>query len=83
MIPEPGQPQQPEHRTRDVFGDDAPKEECGVVGISTSGDDAARMAFFGLYALQHRGQEAAGIAVSDGRAVRIHKDQGLVSQVFH
>ncbi len=67
----------------DVFGDDAPKEECGVVGISTAGNDAARMAFFGLYALQHRGQEAAGIAVSDGRAVRIHKDQGLVSQVFH
>lgn len=61
---------------------DRPKEECGVLGISTVGDDAARSAFFGLYALQHRGQEAAGIAVSDGRAVRIHKGQGLVSQVF-
>ncbi len=61
---------------------DRPKEECGVVGISTRGDEAARLAFFGLYALQHRGQEAAGIAVSDGRAVRMHKDMGLVSQVF-
>ncbi len=62
--------------------DDTPKEECGVVGISSSDDTAARMAFFGLYALQHRGQEAAGIAVADGRAVRVHKDMGLVSQVF-
>lgn len=61
---------------------DRPKEECGVLGISIAGDDAARSAFFGLYALQHRGQEAAGIAVSDGRAVRVHKGQGLVSQVF-
>ncbi len=61
---------------------DRPSEECGVIGISTRGDDAARLAFFGLYALQHRGQEAAGIAVSDGRAVRVHKDTGLVSQVF-
>ncbi|MDA3040418.1 MAG: amidophosphoribosyltransferase [Actinomycetota bacterium] len=61
---------------------DRPSEECGVIGISTRGGDAARLAFFGLYALQHRGQEAAGIAVSDGRAVRVHKDTGLVSQVF-
>ncbi len=61
---------------------DRPKEECGVIGISTSKSDAARIAFFGLYALQHRGQEAAGIAVADGRAVRVHKGQGLVSQVF-
>ena len=41
------------------------------------------MAFFGLYALQHRGQEAAGIAVSDGQSIRMHKDVGLVSQVFN
>ena len=61
---------------------DRPKEECGVLGISTTSGDAARLAFFGLYALQHRGQEAAGIAVADGRAVRVHKDQGLVSQIF-
>jgi len=61
---------------------DRPKEECGVIAISTTNGDAARLAFFGLYALQHRGQEAAGIAVADGRAVRVHKGQGLVSQVF-
>lgn len=61
---------------------DSPKEECGVIAVDTMGDDAARLSFFGLYALQHRGQEAAGIAVADGRAVRIHKGQGLVAQVF-
>ncbi|MEM7275310.1 MAG: amidophosphoribosyltransferase [Actinomycetota bacterium] len=61
---------------------DRPTEECGVLAIATPGDDVARSAFFGLYALQHRGQEAAGIAVSDGRAVRLHKGQGLVNQVF-
>ncbi len=64
------------------FALDRPREECGVVGISSAAGDAARLAYFGLYALQHRGQEAAGIAVSDGRAVRVHKDTGLVSQVF-
>lgn len=62
---------------------DRPKEECGVLAIAAPGDDVARSAFFGLYALQHRGQEAAGIAVSDGRAVRLYKGQGLVNQVFH
>ena len=61
---------------------DSPKEECGVIAVDTHSDDAARLSFFGLYALQHRGQEAAGIAVADGRAVRIHKGQGLVAQVF-
>ncbi len=61
---------------------DRPREECGVLGLASSSDDVARAAFFGLYALQHRGQEAAGIAVSDGRAVRVHKGVGLVNQVF-
>ncbi len=71
--------------TRPVYDPDhdLPKEECGVMGISSSGQEAARQAFFGLYALQHRGQEAAGIAVADGRAVRLHKGQGLVNQVFN
>ncbi|HEY4333231.1 MAG TPA: amidophosphoribosyltransferase, partial [Ilumatobacteraceae bacterium] len=51
----------------DGDGDDTPHEECGVLGISTPhGEGVAQMAFFGLFALQHRGQEAAGIAVSDG-----------------
>jgi amidophosphoribosyltransferase len=61
---------------------DKPHDECGVIGISAPGDDAARLTYFGLHALQHRGQEAAGIAVSDGERVRLHKDAGLVWQVF-
>lgn len=61
---------------------DSPKEECGVLGIYAPGEDVARMAFFGLFALQHRGQEAAGLAVSDGQIIRLQKDVGLVSQVF-
>lgn len=61
---------------------DTPHEECGILGIFAPHEDVARMAFFGLFALQHRGQEAAGIAVSDGESVRMHKEMGLVSQVF-
>ncbi|MEW6284448.1 MAG: class II glutamine amidotransferase, partial [Candidatus Eremiobacterota bacterium] len=61
---------------------DRPREECGVLGLYSPDGDVARMAFFGLFALQHRGQEAAGIAVSDGTSVRIHKGLGLVSHVF-
>ncbi|HVN52890.1 MAG TPA: amidophosphoribosyltransferase [Anaerolineaceae bacterium] len=63
--------------------EDRPHEECGVVGIFAPNENAASMAFFALYALQHRGQEAAGIAVSNGYAIRMHKDVGLVSQVFN
>ena len=59
------------------------REECGVLGISTPhGEGVAQLTFFGLYALQHRGQEAAGIAVSDGHRARVHKQAGLVSHVF-
>ncbi|MBN2500811.1 MAG: amidophosphoribosyltransferase [Anaerolineales bacterium] len=61
---------------------DKPKDECGVFGISTKHQNSARITYFGIFALQHRGQEAAGIAVSDGEKMRIHKSQGLVSQVF-
>ena len=57
-------------------------EECGVMGVSSPAEDVAQMVFFGLFALQHRGQEAAGIAVSDGVQARIHKADGLVSHVF-
>lgn len=63
--------------------DDKPREACGVFGIHAPGEDVARITFFGLYALQHRGQESAGIAVSDGRRAAIHKGMGLVSQVFN
>ena len=61
---------------------DHPHEECGVLGIYAPGEDVARLSFFGLYALQHRGQESAGIAVSDGQTIRAHKQMGLVAQVF-
>jgi len=60
-----------------------PKEACGVFGGYAPEADVARMAFFALYALQHRGQESAGIAAADGRATHIHKGVGLVSQVFN
>ena len=63
--------------------DDQPREACGIIGIFAPNEDVARMAYFGIYALQHRGQEAAGIAVSDGQTARLHKDLGLVSQVFN
>src|SRR6059058_2253499 len=56
---------------------------CGVFGIcAKQGVDVANLTYFGLFALQHRGQESAGIAVSDGAAVRVHRDMGLVAQVF-
>lgn len=65
-----------------MFCDDHPHEECGVIGVFGPNEDVARMTFFGLYALQHRGQEAAGIAVADGQTICMHKGVGLVSQVF-
>jgi len=61
---------------------DKPQHECGVFGIATLQEDAARQTFFGIFSLQHRGQESAGIAVSDGTQMRLHKDLGLVNQVF-
>ncbi len=61
---------------------ESPKEECGVFGIYGRGEDVARLAYFGLFALQHRGQESAGIAVSDGVTIKFHKEMGLVTQVF-
>ncbi|MGO0123326.1 amidophosphoribosyltransferase [Desulfothermobacter acidiphilus] len=61
---------------------DKPGEECGVVGLVTPGQDAARLAYYALYALQHRGQESAGIAVADGEQIRLHKGMGLVPEVF-
>lgn len=64
------------------YFDESPKEECGVLGIFAPNEDVARMTFFGLYALQHRGQEAAGMAVADGQTISMHKGVGLVSHVF-
>src|SRR5258706_3257800 len=57
---------------------------CGVFGICASGTvDVANLTYFGLFALQHRGQESAGIAVSDGKSVRVQRGMGLVAQVFN
>lgn len=62
---------------------DTPREECGVFGIYAPGEDVARLTFFGLFALQHRGQESAGIAVADGQHIEMEKGMGLVTQVFN
>ncbi|MDB9374119.1 amidophosphoribosyltransferase [Nodularia sphaerocarpa] len=62
---------------------DKPEEACGVFGIYAPEADVAKMTYFGLYALQHRGQESAGIATFEGATVHLHKDMGLVSQVFN
>jgi len=61
---------------------DHPKEECGVVGVYTPGGEASRLAYFGLFALQHRGQESAGIASSNGASISVQAEMGLVTQVF-
>src|SRR3989338_7017932 len=57
-------------------------EKCGVFGVYGKGLDVARLTYFGLYALQHRGQESSGIATSDGSQLYSHVGMGLVSQVF-
>ena len=62
--------------------DDKPHDECGVFGVWAPGEEVARLTYFGIYALQHRGQESAGIAASDGSKILVYKDMGLVSQVF-
>ena len=65
------------------MGAESPKEECGLFGVWAPGDDVARLTYFGLFAQQHRGQESAGIAVSDAHNILVYKDLGLVSQVFN
>jgi len=59
------------------------RESCGVFGVYARGINVAQTAFFALFALQHRGQESAGIAVSDGDGIRVHTNMGLVSQAFN
>ncbi|MFJ3788055.1 amidophosphoribosyltransferase [Kitasatospora sp. NPDC090091] len=63
-------------------GEKGPQDACGVFGVWAPGEEVAKLTFFGLYALQHRGQESAGIAVSNGSQILVFKDMGLVSQVF-
>ncbi|MGH3620764.1 MAG: amidophosphoribosyltransferase [Sciscionella sp.] len=72
-------PTQPDPET----AEQEPREECGVFGAWAPGEDVAKLTFYGLYALQHRGQESAGISVSDGGRIVVYKDLGLVSQVFN
>jgi amidophosphoribosyltransferase len=55
---------------------------CGITGVYAPGRDAARLAYFALYALQHRGQESAGIAAADGGTIRSHKEMGLLGAIF-
>lgn len=62
---------------------DVGQDECGVFGVWAPSEQVAHLTYFGLYALQHRGQEAAGIAASDGEKILVYKDTGLVSQVFN
>ena len=66
----------------DDLGETSPREECGVFGVWAPGEDVSKLTYYGLYALQHRGQEAAGIAVGNGEQIVVFKDLGLVSQVF-
>ena len=61
---------------------DEPRDECGVFGVWAPGEDVSKLTYFGLFALQHRGQEGAGIAVGDHENIVVFKDTGLVSQVF-
>ncbi|MFH0844783.1 MAG: amidophosphoribosyltransferase, partial [Pseudomonadota bacterium] len=61
---------------------DRPREACGIFAVYGH-EEAAKLSYFGLYALQHRGQESAGIVVSDGERVMEHKEMGLVPDVFN
>ncbi|HEY9650022.1 MAG TPA: class II glutamine amidotransferase, partial [Coleofasciculaceae cyanobacterium] len=62
---------------------DKQEEACGVFGVYAPKEDVAKLTYFGLYALQHRGQESAGIATFEGKQVHLYKNMGLVSQVFN
>jgi len=69
--------------SHEIFPDEkGPQDACGVFGVWAPGEEVAKLSYFGLYALQHRGQESAGIAVSNGTQILVYKDMGLVSQVF-
>ncbi|HEY9753049.1 MAG TPA: class II glutamine amidotransferase, partial [Coleofasciculaceae cyanobacterium] len=74
---------QPVAQSELVERPDRPEEACGVFGVYAPEEDAAKLAYFGLYALQHRGQESAGIATFDQDRVHLFKEMGLVSQVFN
>ncbi|MBF6589563.1 MAG: amidophosphoribosyltransferase [Ktedonobacterales bacterium] len=77
-------PSWPQEIAEAIFDDtpDRPHEACGVFGLYAPGEDVARVTYFGLYSLQHRGQESAGIATGDGAALALHRQMGLVAQAF-
>jgi amidophosphoribosyltransferase len=67
-----------------MFGEDKLHEECGVIGVySEKPEIVSQLAYYGLFALQHRGQESAGIAVKSGGGIEYHKDMGLVAEIFN
>ena len=68
--------------TNDKSPAGGPRESCGIFGVFGH-EDAAKLTYFGLYALQHRGQESAGIVTSTGKSIHEHKGMGLVSEIFH
>jgi amidophosphoribosyltransferase len=79
VAPDPAE----EYPANDYIPDEPPpRDACGVFAVWAPGEEVAKLIYYGLYALQHRGQEAAGMAVSDGSAVVVYKDLGLVAQVF-
>jgi amidophosphoribosyltransferase len=78
-----GMPKAPARRGASDSWRDGPRDECGVFGIYAPERDVARLTYFALFALQHRGQESAGIAVSDQSQIVVFKEMGLVSQVFN
>jgi len=80
MLPNSSDPSATQHP--DHAAADKPEEACGVFGVYAPGEEVAKLVYFGLYALQHRGQESAGIATFVDGQVYLHKDMGLVSQVF-
>ncbi len=77
-----GRARPPVYSPKPAGSEDAVYDACGVCGIYAPGENVARPTYFALYALQHRGQESAGIAVSDGADLRCHKQMGLLSQIF-
>jgi amidophosphoribosyltransferase len=90
MFPHPSDPTplsstfNPESYSSDALDEpgDKPEEACGVFGVYAPGTEVSNLTYFGLYALQHRGQESAGIATFEGDQLHVHKGMGLVSQVF-
>jgi amidophosphoribosyltransferase len=75
-------PSSPNGLAGDPTNDPPPRDACGVFGVFARSEEVAKLTYYGLYALQHRGQEAAGIAVADGRSIVVYKELGLVAQVF-